>query len=722
MITNDSGSVVARSIPSQANQALPAEVLKTDPSTVDTKQIATTKLDETLKALGVNKESVLNLKALISSQGNTTELSLEALKASGLDPNTVALTQALESKDINKITQALQQVAEPSLENIKQQANVILEALKQVEGSTNNETKKLIVETFQKILPELELSNLDSDPKKAFTQLIDAFKSIGLQTKTTAETLEKTLTQFVSHQVDYIKSIEQSMRSILHGTQTDASIELLLRTLAPVVHAKESFGSDLGKNFVDFIKNLHREVLKAYTSDEPYPDLKKILGEASKQLDSKFTIEPKMDGSSSYNKPHPDIERPLAVQLRSISSQIKTLLTELEHVTKPADVSQTIGKLNEIISEDLIKQTSANPNLKDLAKELVNFKEVVKAFESGSVSSDKLKDTLVKLLNATQTTEGVIKAADDIKALISKDPGSLSFVKLAHSLENTLAQLSKGITGDPSSSIQNEIIKEALKETTPNSVYKNTAPLLSKEIEGLLIKQSNLNPEIKPIIDLLFQLNPSDLSSLDREALKQIADLIAGTSGRMAEKDVKDIKQAIKNLLSQYTDPSTTSSLKQSLSKDVLKQFEALVKGQELLSKINPIMNAAGDPVMILFPAIMGGLLANFETTFFPPVNNEEQNKKKKDQDKTEKAAISVNLPGLGQVSVEMSIKKNQPEVIFKVETDEVSEFMRSQLNSFAKRLATDFEDSSVKIETSPKIEVTPEWLKTLVEDAAIIA
>ncbi|MEZ4752771.1 MAG: flagellar hook-length control protein FliK [Bdellovibrionota bacterium] len=137
---------------------------------------------------------------------------------------------------------------------------------------------------------------------------------------------------------------------------------------------------------------------------------------------------------------------------------------------------------------------------------------------------------------------------------------------------------------------------------------------------------------------------------------------------------------------------------------------------------MNPTMSATGDPIMILFPAVIGGLLANFETSFYPPVQNEDQNKKKKEQEKTERAAISVNLPGLGEVSVEISIKKNQPEVIFKVETDEIYEFMRSQLNSFAKRLATDFEDSKVIIETKPKVEVVPEWLQTLVQDAAVVA
>jgi len=90
-----------------------------------------------------------------------------------------------------------------------------------------------------------------------------------------------------------------------------------------------------------------------------------------------------------------------------------------------------------------------------------------------------------------------------------------------------------------------------------------------------------------------------------------------------------------------------------------VQSFDNLVKSQEILQRINPLVQAAGEPTFLMFPMLIGGFLSKLEASFYPAENvyDQEKNQSGGEGGKSlSKFSFKIELPNLGNIEVFYSV------------------------------------------------------------------
>ncbi|MCB0318628.1 MAG: flagellar hook-length control protein FliK [Bdellovibrionales bacterium] len=703
-----------------SNSANTAQVQKQSdvnlPKTDNSSAPDTQKFEKILKELGITEESVFNLKTLFTRSSNSESTFFDVFTGvKKLDNN-----QALDTKDITKISQILKDAVENNdkgLEELRQ----IQKTLAELNLSENKSSNKEIINALKQTLDEFQSKSISPLVQDAIKSLSEALKSFDLQNTYTNQTLQKNLVQLIESQ---IAKLSLNLDPTVLNAPAGNGIEMLLDTLSRAIKQEPFANTSLSKEVMKFLKELHQDIGNSIESEKIQQSLKQVLENAHQTIEEKFSYTFKSSTLGELKQINQEINRPIAVQLKLINAQIKSLLHEIDQLTDINLIKDPVNNLKTLISNELIGKLTSDPSLKEIGKELDEFKKLLTAYPNNKAELSDLKSNLNKLLQSTESFDKLLELSENLKDLSLTPSDSVKFKTLTNSLENIIKSLlPSSLKNEALNEIENnKTLTEALSKL---NVYGSKAipNILSKEIESLLSKQSALNPEIKPIIDLIFQLNQSELTNSDKEVLKQLAELVVKNSGKMNEKDLAELKQAVKNLISNQHETNANQQTNSSMSKEVLKQFEQVIKGQEFLAKLNPLMNAAGEPIMILFPAIMGGLLTNFQASFFPPVNDNQQKKEKHEKKESEKAVIKVNLPQLGEVKVELNLKNEETEIVFLVKNSQSATYLEKNLNKFEKHLCNSgFTSKTLTVRSDKKKNELPNWLNSIIADAGIIA
>lgn len=139
-------------------------------------------------------------------------------------------------------------------------------------------------------------------------------------------------------------------------------------------------------------------------------------------------------------------------------------------------------------------------------------------------------------------------------------------------------------------------------------------------------------------------------------------------------------------------DPKAAQELTQLATK-----LDQMAATQEALSRMNPIMQALGEPAIILFPFIIQGLISHSEVT----VETKQLGKKKGERDildendgeggkKSEtfqRVQVSVPLPALGTIDVDIAHRPKEILVRLNVEDKAIGAFITEHLEDLAAQL-----------------------------------
>jgi len=307
------------------------------------------------------------------------------------------------------------------------------------------------------------------------------------------------------------------------------------------------------------------------------------------------------------------------------------------------------------------------------------------------VSSDQLKDPQIALTKLLDTTAGKVAvslrtAAEQISKLVD-EPYQTSAGRFLEALQDELGKLLDDVTHDnKSSSKQLTILVNALTAELKSGkkAPENEQRLLQATLEDLTAAQNS----------------PEQLAQKLETSLNRLND-----PGRAVAQKFLALDPQMKNEL-----------------KEITNRLEQLANSQETLNRLNPVMQALGEPALILFPFLAQGLLSHSQVTIESPIDRENGNGgERRDYDQGEEGEadsapyqriqVNVPLPAMGQVHVDIAHRKEEILVRFSVGNPEASAFLLEQLEHLAVTLkGLNFSRTELMTHVGTRPDDPPQW------------
>lgn len=182
-------------------------------------------------------------------------------------------------------------------------------------------------------------------------------------------------------------------------------------------------------------------------------------------------------------------------------------------------------------------------------------------------------------------------------------------------------------------------------------------------------------------------------------------------------------------------DSHSTERLLEPIIQQLATRLDQLAATQETLRQLNPIMQALGEPAFILLPFIFQGLLTHSEISIerkepLPKKNSKKEQSNSEDKsggevslDPWQRVQVSVPLPAMGLIHVDVAHRKNELLARFTTEDANVAAFLHEQLEHLAiilRELGYDQAQLIAAVGESP--ESAPAWIEGLTARGSIIA
>ncbi|OVE80249.1 hypothetical protein BVY02_00870, partial [bacterium J17] len=220
---------------------------------------------------------------------------------------------------------------------------------------------------------------------------------------------------------------------------------------------------------------------------------------------------------------------------------------------------------------------------------------------------------------------------------------------------------------------------------------------------------SNLRADLSLLLTETFHNNSAATKSLD-QLINNLTEDVKSKAGKSSEKStlqktlsdliqIRDqpegAEEKLKALISNLPEPAHNNANKSPIdgkSKSELLQLasrlEQMANTQEMLSRMNPVMQALGEPALLLFPFIFQGLLSHSEVSLEsyidpknPNVDEDEEGAGGSKSGKYHRIQLSVPLPNLGEVEIDIAHRKEEIFVRMILGNPEAGEFLISKMD-----------------------------------------
>lgn len=163
-------------------------------------------------------------------------------------------------------------------------------------------------------------------------------------------------------------------------------------------------------------------------------------------------------------------------------------------------------------------------------------------------------------------------------------------------------------------------------------------------------------------------------------------------------------------------------------------RLEQMGSSAQLLNQLNPLMQALGEPALILFPFLFQGLLSHSRVSVDTQhvedegegkseQQGEPGKKKKRESQPFNRIQVSVPLPHLGNVDVDVAHRPQEIFVRFTVQDKEVAQFLLDQLEHLAAILREQgYSHAELVANVGEHRETFPSWALSLSSSTSVIA
>jgi hypothetical protein len=335
--------------------------------------------------------------------------------------------------------------------------------------------------------------------------------------------------------------------------------------------------------------------------------------------------------------------------------------------------------------DSILRKVNESPTSHEPTEVLLPFPEIkpeLKTYESLRRILDTLKNILPK--------ENELTISHNINSAINKIHDGSILSNLDKAIETLNLELLNLDIGHEAK-FSNELIKKLTSiqnlskgEVTPEKIdleLKKLITILGREIGTEEFSPTTLTPQ-----KLNFKISLQQLKlSLEK--------IITQEKTEEKSSSIDNLLKQVENKLGVQLSPETkTKEEILNTTKGVLQALETIVQSQEMLNRLEPILNALKEPQLLLFPFLFSGMLGFGEFMIDPDSNNKQNKKNTQDKKNKEEAQIHsyqgvIPLPSLGQVQFNATQSESEIDLIFTVEGEEKKIFLEGELKDLRDEL-----------------------------------
>ncbi|MCB0335367.1 MAG: flagellar hook-length control protein FliK [Bdellovibrionales bacterium] len=541
--------------------------------------------------------------------------------------------------------------------------------------------------------------------------------------------LRSELKEVLIGQTNFLARDSSLVEHRMHLLETYDGVELLqqyLKTIKP----KGEMPSNMEKLFQEYVRQLREDLAKAVELGDaklmsPFNALDTVLLRALRTAKEQFL------DADHKTLLSPEQSRELEV----LKNQMSALLELPQSKGAPTtDFLKGLTEIKKSLHELITRFQKAGVENTSEERIIVSAQKLVEQIAQASSRSESeggirthLKEFLGQLAEMEQQTQGRFAGSDSVRSVRA-------------SLANVLAfSQASGIPQNPSEQAIEEVLETLFMaanlpagKTSELRAVSQNSNLVLPEMMGIL-KQLNLDsaalPEVKGVFEILlsFQTQIAQRAGAGSEdvstLIPQLMQRLAHISEESAEVQRRELKQFLKDFSSSAKE-KILSAINPDLNAkrlEQLKKVERILRSQEILDQLNPILKASGDPVLLLFPNIIQGFLSTIEVTLHPPVETVDdhgEGSQRKRESKQTHATLKVELPKFGKLLVDLHHGDKRLSMEFTFERQAVKSFVDSKLGVLKKALqAHGLEEVNLFTRVGTVNTNAPEWVTSLTHD-----
>lgn len=533
------------------------------------------------------------------------------------------------------------------------------------------------VRTFEKALDRLSLDKQGMQFAKATTKLLEVLHVVAERKDYGPEEQEK-LVKVIKQQILQLQNVEESIKKLLISPSGESQLTTLVKVLENIKLEEVPANNPEQLKYKEFIQELKLALNSMIAQNTPEADIKNFLLTVLEKIYKEFKLEPlnlrilkdmELSDISEFLKPEQ------IVNLKLIESQIKLIIdspkesmfdqvkkdgspSELKLVLKSRELSVLIDMMDKLTEDDTLKNS-------ELFRNVDKFKTSIKDIIRSNTLPEAAEKEVRKLM--LEFSESGI-----IKETLNK------------------AEIFNINKPDIKQTEQLKLVADLIKE-----VLKNDASLLElQDIEHVKVTRIVTSASYKALTQLLKQLdqgmpNPGNATANEivdfaGNLLDKIDRAKTGSVQKLNEHLTKALDKLETRFISQQ--PEISEMPLSTLNVSALRNLESMATSQDTFQKLNPIMRNMGEPVLLLFPFAMQGLMSKVEVSISARKGTEEEDgnsrgkKGKQGRQFHENVRFSVTLPNIGEIHVSVLHSDDEVMVIFDFKREGMSTRMEPVL------------------------------------------
>ncbi|MCB0345003.1 MAG: hypothetical protein KDD66_07790 [Bdellovibrionales bacterium] len=372
---------------------------------------------------------------------------------------------------------------------------------------------------------------------------------------------------------------------------------------------------------------------------------------------------------------------------------------------------------------------AARPALQDVvAKSIENLTRLPKAVGTGvgaepvtldealshhRITEQQVHRVLSKLGEAADLQNPTTVLAQVLSATKGEMAGPLK--EAAAAVKELVAELSRPVPARVANALHIELIQlqKAWPELEPNErrfALEKLIGTLERNLDE--VKQDGAAKVKNALVDAASEMVKLVTETHEDHPPARLSKLINSLETQLNNLNNKD-----------KADPSTLNKLQ-----DVSMRLEQMAATQEVLSQLNPVMQALGEPALVLFPFLFQGFLTHSQVTLEAkkPWGKTDENGKNgggRGGEPFQRIQLSVPLPSLGSIGVDVAHRPE--EILVRITAPDANSagFIESRLEGLGERLRTiGFKKTELSTAVGEVVPPVPEWSGADADGSGIIA
>ncbi len=551
-------------------------------------------------------------------------------------------------------------------------------------------------------------------PRSAQERLTETLVAAGSNATAESRNLDQELRTIIRTQIEHLKGAELEVRKLIIPAEENP-VERLLSFVQTALEKLKQPTTEQEKKFKDFLLRLEKILLPAIKQELPAAQLQQSLQKFLVEMYEDFGLTPLAErflANPPQQQPGTQLPAPIERSLKQIEAQIKLLLATPEDVLdalleqpeipggqssgttvhQPATqkILSTLKPLLQSIAQelDVLPQSASHEALRLIVKDLNEYLKQPQ-------TTPQLRQSLGKFLEllAARSEDATTSLPPRFSAPHGTPPPSIP--ELTHIEQNIRELLAKISQPDQEEHAARPILPNLTTPVAPEELRGQFAKFLAQLARAKTSTEAlELIQESAQVLENLLALPETQADKTVQTLLRTLQDVTRHPqdSSLGAVKDL--IKAAVQKYKNAGAEEGMDLQMRQAaaqLSPKNLQMLETMITAQQSMQQLNPLLQAAGDPLLLMFPTFVQGFLAQLQVSVFSrnnPAAEEdlESNRKKSTQD-YERLSLSLELPALGPIRVDISRRASEAIISFQTPESDFCQAIAQNLPALEERL-----------------------------------